>query len=169
MPIRCTRSFLTLFLVGGITIGCADQGSFPSLAPRPVERLSNEEPVRIAPFVAPDPQLSSEVADLLSAALQGQTRFEATLPAARVSVGRAGAAGSESWIEAQQIVSRLEAARAASVAALTQLDRLSIERASRTTNAQDFASLLAAVEQAQRLVAAQQSDIDRLRGSLRPL
>jgi hypothetical protein len=169
MTARSFRAFLAPLASAALLAGCADRGSFPSLAPRPVERLSNDEPVRTTPFVAADPQLSAQVAQLLADARRGQTEFQAALPAARGSVGRAGASGTESWIEAQQAMSRIEAARAASVIALAQLDRLSIDRARRPTNAGDFAAVLAAVEQAQALVAAQQVEIDRLRSALRPV
>ncbi len=152
-----------------LVTACAPDTSFPSLAPRPGERLSTDEPVRQPVFVAPDPALSTEIAELIGAARRGQSEFEAALPAARANVARAGAAGSDSWVEAQQAISRLEAARASTARALADLDRLSIERAARPTNAAQFAELLNALELVQSLAQAQYSDIDRLRGSLRQI
>lgn len=160
-----------IFALGALLslAGCADQGSFPSLAPRPVERLSNDEPVRVAPMVATNPALTARIAELLRNARGGETEFQAALPAARASVSRAEAAESESWIEAQQAISRLEAKRAATVTALAQLDTLSVERARLPIGAGDFEALLAAVETARSLAAGQQAEINRLRGALRPV
>ena len=152
-----------------LAAGCAPQGSYPSLAPRPGERLSTDEPVRVRPEVAADPALAAEVAELLARARRGEAAFQAALPAARAGVARGGAAGSDSWIEAQQAVSRLEGARAETAAALALLDSLSIERAARPTNTADFQALLSAVDTAQALANAQKAEIDSLRGRLRPV
>jgi hypothetical protein len=164
-----TRPNLLLPALLALAAGCAPEGSFPSLAPRAVERLSGEEPVRAQPSVPADPALSAEVAEILERARRGQTDFEAALPAARSAVARAGAPGSDAWVEAQQAVSRLEGARAETAAAVTQLDSLSIERAASPTNAADFQALLGAVEIAQSLADAQKAEIDRLQGQLRPI
>lgn len=150
-----------------VAAGCGDQGAFPSLAPRPVERLSNDEPVRIAPVVAPDPVLSGQVAELLAQARRGHAAFRDALPAASAAVGRADASGSESWIEAQQAISLLESVRGPTVTALAQLDLLSVERARRPVNAGDREALLAAVEAAQALFREQQAEIDQLKVRLR--
>jgi len=158
-----------LILLVALAPACAPSGSFPSLAPRPVERLSDEEPVRVQPFVAADPALAGQVAGLLAQARKGNAVFQAALPAARASVARAGAAGSDSWVEAQQAVSRLEAARAETAAAVTRLDTLSIERAARPTNPVDFQAVLGALEIAQSLADGQKAEIDSLRGRLRPI
>jgi len=168
MPLR-TRANVLLLAAAALAPACAPDGSFPSLAPRSVERLSTEEPVRVQPLVPADPALSSQVAELLALARRGNAEFQAALPAARASVGRAGAAGSDSWVEAQQAVSRLEGARAETAAAVTRLDSLSIERAARPTNAADFQALLGALEIAQSLADGQKAEIDSLRGRLRPI
>jgi hypothetical protein len=163
------RANLLLVPVLSLAAACAPEGSFPSLAPRAVERLSTEEPVRAEPAVPADPSLSGQVAQLLASARKGNADFQAELPAARASVARAGAAGSDDWVEAQQAVSRLEGARAETAAAVTQLDALSIERAARPTNAADFQALLGALEIAQSLADGQKAEIDRLQGQLRPI
>lgn len=169
MALRPARLIPALLPALALVTACAPDASFPSLAPRPGEQLSTDEPVRQPVFVAPDPALSAGIAELVAAARRGQAEFEAALPAARANVARAGAAGSDSWVEAQQAISRLEAARASTARALADLDRLSIERAARPTNAAQFAELLNAVELVQSLARAQYSDIDRLRGSLRQI
>jgi hypothetical protein len=164
-----TRANILLLPMLAWAAGCAPEGSFPSLAPRAVERLSTDDPVRIQAAVPSDPALSAQVALLLARARQGQAEFQAGLPAARAGVARAGAAGSDAWVEAQQAVSRLEGARAETAAALTELDSLSIERAARPTNAGDFQALLSALEVAQGLADAQKGEIERLQGQLRPI
>jgi hypothetical protein len=169
MPNPAFRRLVLLIPALTLAGGCAARGPFPSLAPRPAERLSMDEPVREAVAVAPDPQLAGRLAALLADARRGQAEFETVLPGARGSVGAAGAAGSESWIEAQKAISRLEAARALTVAALAQLDELGVERAALSTNAEQLATLLAAMQSAETLARGQQSELDRLRASLGPV
>ena len=169
MPPVSNPTKLMLGAAFALAGGCAPEGSFPSLAPRAVEQLSTEEPVRAQPVIPSDPQLAARVAELAAQARQGQAEFEAALPAVRASVGRAGAPGSDSWVEAQQAVSRLEGARTLTASALAQLDSLSIEQAGRPTNAGGFQALLGAVEFAQSLADAQKAEIDRLQARLRPI
>jgi hypothetical protein len=166
MPNPAFRRLVLLIPALAVAGGCAARGPFPSLAPRPAERLSMDEPVREAAAAAPDPQLAAQIAALLADARRGQAEFETVLPGIRSSVGAAGAAGSESWIEAHKAISRLEAARALSVAALAQLDELGVGRAALPTNAEQLATLLAATQSAETLAAGQQGEIDRLRASL---
>ncbi|HWH22402.1 MAG TPA: hypothetical protein VNT25_03800 [Allosphingosinicella sp.] len=147
---------------------CASRGSFPSLAPRPAEGLSNEEPVRTPVAVAPDRGLAGTIARLIGQAREGQRAFERALPRAREAASRAGAAGSDSWVEAQQALSRLEAARKDTIAALAELDRLTVERAAVPTNAAQFEALQATAEAVASLARDQQEEVDRLRRLLRP-
>jgi len=163
------RAMTLLPLLLAALAGCAEDASFPSLAPRAVERLSNEEPVRAPVQVAADPELSGRIAELEGKARRGNNGFTTALPAARAVIDRAGAAGSDSWIEAQEALSGLEAARAETLLALAALDGLSVERATLPTNAGQFQALLAAFDAARLLAAEQQSEIDRLRRSLSPI
>ncbi|HEV2747767.1 MAG TPA: hypothetical protein VGW34_10780, partial [Allosphingosinicella sp.] len=92
--------------------GCAAEGPFPSLAPRAVEQEPAAEPPAPAAALTPsDPATAARIAELARAARDGHGRFEAALAAARPATARAGATGSESWIEAQLAVSRAQAAR----------------------------------------------------------
>jgi hypothetical protein len=166
MPDPAFRRLALLIPALALAGGCAARGHFPSLAPRPAERLSMDEPDRQAAAVAADPRLAARIAALLADARRGQAEFETVLPGARSGAGAAGAAGSESWIEAQKAISRLEAARALTVAALAQLDELGVERAALPTSAEQLATLLAAMQSAEALAAGQQGEIDGLRASL---
>lgn len=153
---------------------CAAGGAYPSLAPRAVEKMDSEEaapaPVPALP-TAGDPALASRLTALQAEARQGQAKFDAELPAAQAAAGRAGAAASEGWIEAQRALSSLEATRVLSVTALAELDTLNVARAEGdfATRTTDLAAIGAAIELVQALVERQQAEIDRLRGALSPL
>jgi hypothetical protein len=157
---------------------CAAQGPFPSLAPRAVERdltggsapadcpdaadRGTEMAEAPAPPVSPDPQLGARVFELLAAARAGQAAFAEALPRARVAAQGAGAPGSETWIAAQQEISRLEAARARTMDALAELDALAIRRSDGAVSETDYQAVLAAAEEVRNLVQAQQSELDRI-------
>ena len=166
MPFALAR--LTAALTAASLIaGCAPSGDFPSLAMRPVERDPAAEPERPAPPQAPaDPQLTARIGELLAQVRQGESAFRAALPDAQRAARAAGGAGSESWIAAQQEISRLEAVRAPTVAALAELDALSVERSNVPTAVADYAALTAAAEEAGTLAAAQRAEIDRLSGAV---
>src|SRR5687768_6735352 len=142
------KSPIALALLALLLPGCAPKGAFPSLGVRPVEQLSFDEPVRRAPVVAPDSGLAARIADLSDQANRGQRNFDALLPSARARASAAGGMGTVSWTEAQQALSRLEAARTLTVSALADLDRLAIERAAAPTNAAQYQQLSSALESA---------------------
>ncbi|HYJ30060.1 MAG TPA: hypothetical protein VEW25_06935 [Allosphingosinicella sp.] len=148
--------------------GCTPNSEFPSLAPRAIEQEDPlAEPVRTAPVVAGEPELRARAAELLDEARRGDRAFEAALGSAASAARGAGAPGSESWVVAQQQVSRAEAARAPTTSALAELDRLATERARLATNEGDFASIQGALEEVGRIAAGQQQRLDRLRDQLR--
>ena len=180
------HNLLKLFLPLGLPAllaACAPQGEFPSLAPRAVERdfagtpappcmppgSKPAAPPAAAPAAAPvpsDPILAARVTALVEQGRRGQSSFATQLAGARASSRRAGAAGSEAWIAAQQDISRLEAARALTVDALAELDSLLLARSNAPTSAQDRDALLAAAEEVRRLAEAQQAEVDRLSAPL---
>ena len=162
------RPPLLVLLSSALASGCAVGGSYPSLAPRAVEREdAGTEPVTSSPPVAAtDAGLASELARLLAQARQGQTVFEAELVEAGRSVSRAGASQSESWIEAQQAVSALEAARASTVSALAELDALILARGESSVSPTDLGAIAAAAEEVRGLAERQQTEIGRLSASL---
>jgi len=146
---------------------CAVQGPFPSLALRPEESLTSlAEPVRSPVVVASDAALRGRVAALRQRGRAGARAFDAAFPAAERATRGVGASGSDSWIAAQQAVSRLEAARGEATAALADLDRLSIDRANEPTNAQDYALIGAAMAEVEQETAERQTRIDALRSRL---
>jgi hypothetical protein len=184
MQIRLCRILCFAALTVPLLGACAAQGDFPSLAPRAVERDltggsapagcpgledggAPAQPAGTQPAsVNPDPQLGARVARLLAAARAGQAGFAAALPAANRAATRAGAAGSEAWIAAQQEISRLEAARTQTVDALAELDALAIRRSDAPVAEADYQAVLAAAEEARGLVQGQQAALERLAGQI---
>lgn len=164
--------------------GCTRSTNSPSLAPRAVEREFTGAPAPTGPCaqdqdgcykpaetepVAPadDAAIGARVTELSAAAAEGQEAFAAILPAASAAAARAAEPGSDSWINAQQELSRLEAARGTTIDALSALDALAIDRADKPTSAADLDAITAAADAARRLSDAQEADLERLRGSLR--
>jgi hypothetical protein len=163
------RPMLALLLTPTLLGACAQSGSFPSLAPRAAERAAaaptagGQAAAEPAPPAA-DPALATRLDQLVAAARQGQQAFAAALASAEGVIARAGAPQSESWIEAQVALSRLEAARSPSVVAQADLDALVRERnrAGAPPSEADAAAIAAAAEQISALVAAQNEQLARL-------
>jgi len=151
-----------------LAAGCAAPGPYPSLAPRPAEKAYAEDAEERRPTPQPDdPALADEIDRLLAEAKAGASEFDSALPAAQAAAGAAGASGSDSWIEAQQALSRLEAARARTTAALADLDRLAVERAGAgTLGPGDAERLRRATEEMQALADSQADRLRRLGESL---
>jgi hypothetical protein len=171
MPLPPSRLSVPLLLCA--LAGCAASGTYPSLAPRPQELARRQPPPQAEPPApAPaDPAVAARIAELIGEARNGQSEFEKALAETRPIVSRAGAAGSESWIDAQQAVSRLEGSRGKSVAALAALDALGREKteAGAAPDSADLAAIAAAENDVRALVEAQDAQIKALSGSLRAL
>ncbi|MFD1612344.1 hypothetical protein ACFSCW_11070 [Sphingomonas tabacisoli] len=155
-----------LILAPVMLAGCTGQAIGPSLAKRPVEGQSFDEPARTAaaPVVA-DAGLLSRIADLVARAQAGQRAFADLLPRAREAASGAGAEGSEGWIAAQQLLSALESARAPSTQALGELDALLAERVN-TGKEDGLNELQGADTQVSTLVDAQQSELASIRARI---
>ncbi len=156
-----SRVFFTC-CAAALIAGCVSQGPFPSLAPRPDERLAIEEPVREAPVIADDGALRVRINELLGQARSGGADFERDYDAAARATARGGAEGSNSWIEAQQAISRAEVSRGRATDAAAELHQLALGRAGQPTSPADLAALEAAVAEADAIVATQQARMDRL-------
>lgn len=142
--------------------GCAPGGEFPSLALRSAEgNLSFEEPERPPVTVARDPEVMARIEALERQAAEGQRAFETMAPSVGAHVAAAGAAQSDSWIAAQEAVSRLEAARGPTTRALADLDRLRLDRAAIPTNAADFAAIEDAMVRISRMAESQRSQVQQ--------
>jgi hypothetical protein len=150
--------------------GCAGpSGPYPSLLPRPIEREFGD--AAVPPTVAPvpgDPEVTARASAFVAAAREGDRGFHTALPAAEEAVRHAGAVGSDSWIQAQQAVSRAEAAQQPTIRALSELDRYATDRANaKALSADDLARMQAATADVQRLSDAEHAEIDRLQRALK--
>jgi hypothetical protein len=144
--------------------GCVAQGPFPSLAPRPAELVDlSIEPVREDPVIADDAALREQIGALVAAARTGWRDFQAELGATERAFARAGGQGSDSWVTAQEALSRLEASRARTTTAAGELHQLSVARAEAATSPADRAALDSAIEEANAIAARQQELVDRFR------
>ncbi len=105
------------------------EGDFPSLSKRPYESadpVAEPNPVPVAVTTTMPAALSEQTNQLLVRNRNGDAAFAKARSAAE-SAARAGsgaAQGSESWVQGQMILSRLDAARSESVAALGEMDRM---------------------------------------------
>lgn len=112
------------------------QGDFPSLAKRPFEsKVPVSAPERTLPetAVALPPQLADQINGLENRARQADAKFTANLPAAQAAVQAATSAaiGSEAWIKAHMLLSRLDAGRGEGVSALAELDTILAQEGAR--------------------------------------
>lgn len=162
MPLR-PNAPLACFLLLPLAACVEGQGAFPSLAPRPIEQAANA-PVAppAAPVVTGDPALDARVAALLADAERGEADFRARLPdsCAAWERGANAAEGSEAWIAAQTALSALGSARDPTVAALSDLDALVLERMQQS--GVDLSGLIAAEERVGAMAQAQRDAMDAL-------
>ncbi len=138
LPVPCSRrkrycmkrSIVLSLIFAALLQGCSTTGGeFPSLSRRPFESGTPIE----APIVAPVPVASSlpepyagQIGVLRARHNKAASQFAALLPGARQTAAAAAgsAVGSEAWVNAHVIVSRLDHARADSPASLADLDNL---------------------------------------------
>ena len=162
------RASPTILAAALLTAGCAAAGSFPSLAPREVEAIyAAGDPLQSAPDAPNREGLAERLGAFSAAAADGSGAFERALAAARPVVARAGGRGSESWLAAQQAVSRVEAARAQTSRAVADLDEYVLAEARKgPLSIADYERLTAAMERLHGLSSRQQAAADALRRSL---
>ena len=150
--------------------GCAEDGAYPSLAQRPAELEYAKEAAAVPAAPAPatdDPEVAERVAALTAEARAGESEFEAAFGPASAAVAKAGAAGSDSWVEAQQALSRVTAAQARTTRALADLDGFALSRAGEgPLSPADEERLRAGVEAAQAIANRQAERLARLEQSL---
>jgi hypothetical protein len=162
-----TRGLLLMSGICAAIGGCASTEDFPSLAPRPAELADAPAPPAPPPPPATvDAAVAARIVPLTAAANEGQSEFDAELRAAQSAVGGAGSPGSESWIEAQQAISRVEGARSKTMTALAELDALARERSVLPNADADLAAIAAASAEVEQLAQAQRQAIDKLIAAL---
>jgi hypothetical protein len=166
---RLFRFVLPAALALGLSACANDQGTFPSLARRPAERLNTPVPdATPAPEptqAAPDPALLERIAALEAKARAAHARFGArTGPVRATATAAAGAAvASEAWSVATIALSELEAARSETMIALADLDVL---YARAVVEGTDSAALAKAREAVVALVGEEDRVLGELHGKL---
>ena len=122
------KAFSPLLALG--LIGCAASSAVePSLGRRSAESIDPRLPIASEPVPGPvDPALSAQLAALVANGNAGARTFDGQVGQAQSLAAAAGPAQSESWILAQQAVSGLEGARAATTKALADIDALAAAR-----------------------------------------
>ncbi|MGZ8997427.1 MAG: hypothetical protein ACXW2T_01090 [Allosphingosinicella sp.] len=147
---------------------CAPGGPYPSLAPRPIEKaMADSEEVPAQTEAPDDAGLPARIEALAAQARRGDAEYRAVLPEAREAAAKAGPSGSDSWIVAQQALSRLEAARSTTGSALADLDALAMAEASaRPLSPADRERLNSATRDAEALAERQRSEIAKLQARI---
>lgn len=162
------RPFLPLssaFALLCLTAACAADGSFPSLAQRPAEKAfaaERDAPDPVAQQAEADPALVRQAREHVARAEAGRGAFEAAYQAAAALAARAGPEGSETWVQAQQAVSRAISAETETGRAMADLDQLAAARASAGTLGDGDAAALR--DASARVQAIAEAQAERLRG-----
>jgi hypothetical protein len=159
-----TRLAAAIAALGSLA-ACASDAGYPSLTPRAVE-TSAQAPAGddATPTVPIDAALDRRVASLSAQVASGHAAFQkaAASGCAAIARGARAVAGSEPWIAAQQAISAVAAARAPVLAAVSELDRLVIERGTAGGDASNLAPLIAAQAQASAMDSAEQARLAAL-------
>lgn len=141
----------------------------PSLAHRPAESIDPRAPVpNEIPTGTVDASLSSQLAALVAAAHDGAPEFERRASEARALAANAGPMASESWIAAQQSLSRLVEQLGVTSRAAADIDKLAADRlqANKWLSPADQAEIRQAQAAIAAIAAPQTEEIDRLREQL---
>ena len=101
----------------------------PSLARRPAEAIDPRVPIPSDVVPGPvDPVLAARLVELITAGKAGAASFNSEVGRAEALAAAAGPAQSDSWVDAQEALSRLEGARAETVRAASDIDELAASR-----------------------------------------
>ncbi len=164
------RTALTLALSALSLAGCAtDVQDYPSLARRPIERVTGTAPVA-APTEAPPAPLDAAVLgkldSLVAQARAADRRFHDKQPRARalVSAAAGSAVANEAWSVASVALSELESARSDAFVAMAELDAL---YARAVVDRVDTGDIAAARGTVQVILTDQGKIIDELHARLR--
>ena len=128
------RSFALLPIAAATLAACAAQGGdFPSLAPRPIEKVSETPPEHPTPVATPDAGLDGQIASLSGQLADADAAFAPAVDRTRalVDAARNAGIGSGPWLDAQTALAELDGIRAQSTAAMSALDELAIARAAK--------------------------------------
>lgn len=137
---------------------------YPSLLPRPVEAQPLTVPqLAAAETTSPaDSALDARITTIDAELAQTARLFAAAIQRAKLAnaAARGAAIGSEAWLSAQSALAALESLRSESLAALSDLDRMAIDRG--TAGQQTYPALSTARARAEAQLATQQAAIDAI-------
>jgi len=167
MP-SCPPHVSLLLCAALLTSACAvTEGPYPSLAPRPAEKLGFAEPPAPPPaLVVADPGLDTRLADNARERAAAVRAFDAGAARADrlVRAARGARAGSDAWLDAQTALAELDALKARHQDALGVLEDAAAMRAQALQPA--YPALEQALDAARAASTAQTRRIDALAGSL---
>lgn len=177
MRSRSLVAFLALLLPACVSLG-ENARDFPSLARRPAELQEADGSVATPPAAAtPAPaddsaDLGEKLDALAKQAAHGQATFDALYGqvAGRIRGAAKAPVLSESWVTAQEDLSRLEQARYDSVYVLASLDTLYAQRMKAVSEGAAVGGIDAIEAERKRVLSAvdtQNDRVDALRGALR--
>lgn len=164
-PILIAASAIPLFAGGCGRV----EGTYPSLAIRPIERLGFEEPAARPVAVAmADPALDARLREVGAGLDEAAAAFASAAGRAQAAAARArgATAGSESWLDAQVGLGELDTLRAATSEEATDVEQLVLARA--TELQPDYPALTALQDRATGEVARQDATIRRIAAALAP-
>ncbi len=167
MKTAATLAPAALLIAASVLGGCArDATNYPSLAPRPIEKLGFAEPEVPVVAVQPDPALDTRIA-AAGATLDRLTKgFDTDAQKATAAASRAKgqAVGSDAWLDAQTALAALDDWRAQTSSLLTDVDAMATDRAA--TLAPAYPTLTALRERTVAASERQSATIDRIQASL---
>lgn len=150
--------------------GCAVPSQrYPSLLPRSVEQQPAAAPALAdspATAIPADPALDAQIATIeaaLAASAQSFTPAEQRATAA-AHEAKGSATGSETWLTAQSAMASLDSLRSQSLTALSDLERLAVDRGA--AGQPGYPALIAARARAEAQLTAQQAAIDGLQARI---
>lgn len=152
-------------LVALLLTACSTiEGQFPSLERRPYESKAPISVPEAAPAAPQElsAQLQTKVDSLTRRHAAAEADYQRKLPAVETLASRASgsAPGTESWVNAHLELSRLDQARADSIAVVREFDSLIAEQGKTDSN---LVPLLSKAQQpVSDMIAAQNAEIDRL-------
>ncbi|MEH3107815.1 MAG: hypothetical protein PGN09_11210 [Sphingomonas fennica] len=170
MTIAARPAFACLLATALLPVaGCASRDGFPSLAPRPIERMARADaPAEAETPSTADPALVQRIAAVERSAGAAAAAFADVADQAQTALARPGAtvSGSDAWAAAQTRYSAAVAARGALQDAVDELDALRRERENGA--AADIAAIEAAGKRIAPLDRAADARLSALAGRLAP-
>jgi hypothetical protein len=162
------RAPALLLIAFPLVAGCAGpKGGYPSLAPRPIEKVGFAEPPTPVPSpAAREPALDTRIAGATRESAKAAQAFDtaATRAERLAKAARGDKPGGERWLEAQTALAELDSLRSAYGDTAGALEDLAAERAQALAPA--YPALERAIEEQRAVGEAQTRRIDAISATL---